>query len=233
MQLLMASAVSRSRVQRRFGHSALGALLGLLVVGKALEFSRLLGWLVLVGAVVHMLRAAFRPSNWVLQLTEDGVLLQVRSYLNHHFPDDGPTVVHLPFAEIASACKRVEKKRVPGHKGAELRSQSYLELRLTHDDTEDLRCLVAKEQARKAPEQRRLGVGSRTKFRHVPVRVPEPVDDRILDLVEEGKTIPAVRLLREEYGMDLTRTLSQSAASDAPKPTRSSPSPEPAELHRR
>src|SRR5689334_7530610 len=45
---------------------------------------------VLIASLVLMRRfitARFRPSNWLVRLTSDGLYIQFRSYLNYHLPE--------------------------------------------------------------------------------------------------------------------------------------------------
>ena len=50
-----------------------------------------------------MLKARRRRSNWLARITADGLLVQFRSFLNFHYPQDADTVVLIPYSEIRSA----------------------------------------------------------------------------------------------------------------------------------
>jgi hypothetical protein len=56
-----------------------------------------------------LLTARFHPANWLVRLTDDGMFIKFRSYLNNHFPDQEPTVVFIPHSEIRSVRQIVEK----------------------------------------------------------------------------------------------------------------------------
>mgnify|MGYP004159687449 FL=1 len=45
-------------------------------------------------------RKALKPSNWVLKLGMDRVLIKYRSCLNSHLPEEDPVVVEISLSEI-------------------------------------------------------------------------------------------------------------------------------------
>jgi hypothetical protein len=72
------------------------------------------GLLVLSLLVMHkFILARFRPSNWLARMNDEGLYLQYRSFLNHHFPENDPTVVFLPYAEIRCARLVDERSVIP------------------------------------------------------------------------------------------------------------------------
>ncbi len=201
MRLLGIGDVPSRGLESRFGHRPWGALVllamtlafvavpvvlstrggGLLngslpwwawVVIGPVALVALLIWLVVLNGCWRSVLACFRrSSNWVMVVAFGGLYVQFRSYLNHHFPADMPTVVYIPWDDIATAGKTLE--RTPsvdsdGNAGTQVRP--YLELRLKHTDTEALRQAVAEETARKPNKTGRSFI----RFHHVPVQVPEP-----------------------------------------------------------
>src|SRR4051812_4025610 len=48
----------------------------------------------------RFLAARFRPSNWLVRQSENGLYLHFRSYLNYHFSPDDRTVAFIPYREI-------------------------------------------------------------------------------------------------------------------------------------
>jgi hypothetical protein len=91
--------------------------------------------------------ALFRATNWVLQIGNGGVWINLRSYRDK--VSDAVSVLHLGFAEIASVGRHTEsyftpRERVsgPGGYGAVGGSiawkDEYLEIRLNHDRTGEL-----------------------------------------------------------------------------------------------
>src|ERR1700743_1794344 len=47
--------------------------------------------------------ARFHPSNWLVRLSDEGLYIHYRSYLNDRMPSEDPTVVFLSYADIRSA----------------------------------------------------------------------------------------------------------------------------------
>jgi hypothetical protein len=99
------------------------------------------------------LRARLRPSNWLARLHDAGLLVQLRSYRNFHFPDRGPTTVFVPYADIVSARGVRVRETVPGSDRYERieRRRRTVELELTTDvmgRSEVIRALEAERQAR-------------------------------------------------------------------------------------
>lgn len=128
-------------------------------------------WLVVVMAMSTACVASFRTSNWLMKVTRAGVYVKFRSYLNYHFPEDGPTVVYLCFGELNSARKTYEAVNKPDSEGVMRRTVTrYLDLLLKFSDTEGLNKVIAAETARIPPK----GRFSSSRFHHVPVRVAEP-----------------------------------------------------------
>jgi len=141
------------------------------VVGSPIVLIVLLLWLVMLSAAWRSISACFRRSNWVMKVAFGGLYLKFRSYLNHHFADDGPTVVYLPWDDISTAQKIIERtSSVDSDGNAAITIRRYLDIRLKHNNTEALRQAVAKETARKPKKK----VRSSFRFHHVPVQVPEP-----------------------------------------------------------
>jgi hypothetical protein len=118
--------------------------------------------------------AGFRASNWILQITGDGVLLNLRSYLNAHLEGTVPTVVSLGFAEIASAVRVRERRERPSDHERSVEIRSWLELRLRGVDTRAIEEAVRAERARPAPTRVFLGIRSRSRSPDVTVFVPSP-----------------------------------------------------------
>ena len=55
----------------------------------------------------------FRSSNWLLRMTDHGLYVKFRSYLNHHFAAEDLTVVFLPYSEMRSARMVKERQELP------------------------------------------------------------------------------------------------------------------------
>jgi hypothetical protein len=127
----------------------------------------------------QLVLARLRPSNWLVRMGDDGLHLQLRSYLNHRFPPNALTVVYLPYREIRSAREVRERLEIPETESepphtrrVTTQRRRLVELELTVD-TEPLARALDEEAARLGPEARRRGiVGSR--YKHFPVRLASP-----------------------------------------------------------
>jgi hypothetical protein len=109
--------------------------------------------------------ARFRPSNWLVRMSNSGLYVQLRSYLNFHFPVDAPTVVFLRDDEIQRGRIVNERRGIPDPERparnqyvVQTRTLVVLELA---EDAARVADAIAREK------QRRIG----TTFRHYPVRV--------------------------------------------------------------
>ncbi|MBK7874326.1 MAG: hypothetical protein IPJ77_00975 [Planctomycetes bacterium] len=131
----------------------------------------LIGVLVLHGTA-EFARNAWRKSAWSARTAWDGVYLNLRSWQNAHFPDDGPTIVFLPWSELARASKLVEHvdrgtaRRAPP-------ARRWVVLELAGVETRELEALLRAEATRPGPERTFLGLRSRGRYHHTPVVVPE------------------------------------------------------------
>lgn len=202
MQLLPTGTPIRGEKRRLFRHGVLAELFAcLLFIGLPLALcwflrAEILGisgfglliaipmglfggliWMLIVTACLHSLRASLRSTNWLMAVTREGLYLNLRSYRNGHFDGDDPTVALLAFSEIKTAGRFVETRTdYASDKDRRSRrtvSSYFLELTLDAPECAELAAAVAAERLREAPEQRGfLGIRSRTKFRHDPVRVP-------------------------------------------------------------
>lgn len=151
------------------------APLALRVLGGVVMLLVMLFWTMVLGGLAGGVAACFRPSNWVMKATPEGIYLKFRSYLNAHYPEDGPTVVYLPYGDLASARRVREEWQTLGKNDRIVRRTSkWLELRLRHRETEDLRLAIAAEMQRRGPRKSFLGISGSSRAPHVPVIVPEP-----------------------------------------------------------
>ena len=140
----------------------------------ALPFALVCGlaWLGACSLALDVARAARLPSNWVLRVAGDGVYVNVRSYLNAHFDEDGPTVAWIPIADVSRV--RDVTERVDTDSDVERPTRRWIDLELDGVDTAELAARCDHERSRKGPPRRFLFVTSRMRFDHVPVQVPRP-----------------------------------------------------------
>jgi hypothetical protein len=132
----------------------------------------------LIGLILMQtfVRARFRPTNWLVRATDDGLFVQFRSYLNYRFPAEHVTVAFIPYRDLRAVRVIRERRQIPDRDlpsprvGAVTEQRrTVVELELKRDD-ESLTHAVDEELARC------FGRGSRddnlrTRYRHAPVRM--------------------------------------------------------------
>ena len=189
MQLLRLADVPLNQRDKVFYHSRLRAVAGGLIILAGGFGLLLFGWLQAVwpaylGAgmiffcllIFHQLiLARFRPSNWVLRLEDNGLLIKFRSYLNDRFPEYDLTVLFLPFSEIRSAKFVREEQELQDHRepaGTTTKLRKYVELEVSSD------CRQLSEELAKERERVFKGKStSSTRYEDFPVCVVAP--DRV------------------------------------------------------
>ena len=94
-------------------------------------------------------RATLRPTNWVMRVRADEVLLKYRHYMNWRMNDDDPQVIVLSASEIASVRSNARWKETqrPNHH-TEMSKSVYLEIILKDSDTTALQKSLDEEAAR-------------------------------------------------------------------------------------
>lgn len=135
-----------------------------------------------------MVLARFRPTNWLVRVTDRGLYIKFRSYLNHHLPDSDRTVVYIPFREMRVTRVVRESQNLPNtdRTGSLMRRHTIVQIEL-RDDFPELESALAAERSAEAPKVRRWYGSSASKYKHYPVRMAAP---RTLAL--EWKVIPRV-----------------------------------------
>jgi hypothetical protein len=115
----------------------------------------------------RMVTARMRPSNWLVRMSDAGLYVQFRSYLNFRFPADDLTVAFIPFGEIRSARSVHRTSQTPDEsvRGWQTKVNWLVSLELTGN-------LIALSQAL-ADEREKRPPGAAT-YRHYPVRVISP-----------------------------------------------------------
>jgi hypothetical protein len=186
MQLMRLTDVPLTGRERIFYHSRFGAVAGGLLVLAVVFGLIVLGWvksawpaylsaigIFLCFLIFHQLiLARFRPSNWLLRLNNDRMLIQFRSYLNDRFPQSDLTVVFLPLSEIRSAKLVREKQQLKdyrGDAGTTTKRREYIELEVSSD------CRQLTEEL--ANERERVIKGkaiASARYEDFPVRVAAP-----------------------------------------------------------
>lgn len=120
-------------------------------------------------------RAALRSTNWLVKTASDGVYIKFRSYLNHRFPDDGPTILHLAPNDIASVGGATERVTLPNRDGGDLTATlKYLDIRCAHSVPGQIAHAIQYERRRRPPNKR-----ISTKYHDYPVSIVFPDTVRI------------------------------------------------------
>ena len=187
MRMAEAPAAGRNRVFRYSGSRALigTAVLVALAVGALLLAWTTANWLAYYVAAVatifplifrRLVTARFRSSNWLVRLTDHGLFIKFRSYLNFHFPDQDLSVVFISYSEIRSARFILQKQEVPdrddgGRPTTTAKTQKWVELELA-SESKTLADALTGERAR-AFDGKNLGRIS-SRYHHLPVRLAAP-----------------------------------------------------------
>ena len=130
------------------------------------------------------IRARFLPSNWLVRMTDRGVFIQLRSYLNWHFPNDDLTVAFVPFSEIESVGLIRERRTVlQTDDDVVVRRRKLVEFKLRADTRAVARVLADELLDRLSRSEQ---------------------EDRLLELASTGEDIEATALARRLYGYSLT-----------------------------
>ena len=134
------------------------------------------GILLFLAFTLRIMTARFRPSNWLVRMSETGLYVQCRSYLNYQLPADEISVVFISYGEIASA--RLVRERLktpdPARQGAtQTQTLRYVELELS-GETEPLTQALRAEQAEKAPLEKHWYGKSSTLYCDYPVTMGTP-----------------------------------------------------------
>ncbi len=181
-----------------FGHSraralglvvaSIGAAAGLLWLGRrqGSGLAYYVAAVILLGLVgmQRFILARFRPSNWLVRMTGDGLFVQVRSHLNHQFPQEDRTVIFIPYGEIRSARLVRERRTIASREvGRRVETESeqrrsLVELDLTGDPA-PLAQALAEEAGRLGPRGAGRHGAVSTRYKHHPVRIVSP---RVLHL---------------------------------------------------
>lgn len=162
-------------------------------VGAWLQRSWIAGYVAIVLLLIllvtrRMVTARLRPSNWLVRMSDAGLYIQFRSYLNFRFPTDDTTVAFIPFGEIRSArsVRRTSQTPDESTRGWQTKVSWLVSLELTGN-------LIALSQAL-ADEREKQLPGAAT-YRHYPVRVISPTRVHV-----EWDVVPGAAAFLEALG---------------------------------
>jgi hypothetical protein len=188
MQVMRLADVLLDQRDRVFHYSRFRAVAGAITLGAIALGALAFGWLksvwlaYYVAAVVaicllvfqRLVTARFLSSNWLIRMTDHGMFVKFRSYLNHHFSNQDPAVVFLSYAEVRAARLIKERQvvfdwddRSPPATTIKRRRLIGLELA---GDTTPLKEALANERQR-VFDKPSNGGGGKTRYHHLPVRL--------------------------------------------------------------
>jgi hypothetical protein len=190
MQLMRLADVMATDRDRIFAYSRSRALFGSIILLIAAVTAAVFSWVnhswlgYYLAAVIllslfifrKMVSARFRSSNWLVRLTDHGLFVKFRSYLNDHFPEQDFTVVFIAHEEIRSARFILQKQEIPdrddgGRPTAITKTQKLVEVELA-SETKELADALTRERAHTL-DGKNLGKIS-ARFHHLPVRLAAP-----------------------------------------------------------
>jgi hypothetical protein len=114
-------------------------------------------------------KKALAPTNWILAIGPDRVLVKFRSYRNSHFPSRDPQVVSLDPSEILLARMTRQRLKGPGsHSRRKTSYHTFLDLQI---DTVDLTPLRQRLNYERNLIAHKMGQHASAKARYYPVSV--------------------------------------------------------------
>ena len=84
---------------------------------------------------------SIKPGNWILRISADGIYINLRSYLNSHFPKDDKTVAFIRYSAIDSVHRVTKYKRNP-------QVWEYLSVKLKNTEMDVLNDALQNEYSR-------------------------------------------------------------------------------------
>ncbi len=144
------------------------------------------------------------PTNWLLAVGPDQMMVKFRSYLNPHLPADDPQVISLSFSEIEAAQITKQKIIYEGarREGPTTEYHTYLDLFIQGRDLQPLRERLKYERNAKVTKNRII-CGISTKAVHCPVSVPEDKTIRIQWRCPSSHVVPGIRKVADALARHL------------------------------
>src|SRR5581483_10194349 len=139
-----------------------------------------------------VITARFHSANWLVRMTDDGLYVKFRSYLNDHFDAQDFVVLFLPFSELRAARMVKQRQEVPDrNRGsrATTTTKRILELELA-GKTVELAVALGAERERVFDKVPRTNGRMSTRYQHFPVRLAAPALLRI-----EWDVVPKIQTL--------------------------------------
>jgi len=172
-----------SRVRAGAGATILAAVaLALIGFGRIQNswIAYYIAGLILVALLMfhNLVTARFRPTNWLVRMTDDGLFIKFRSYLNYRFSDQDHTIVFVPYCEIGSAKLVKERQAIPdpdegNRRATTTRTRRFIELELA-GNSEQLANALAGESKRVLAKPTEGGSSVSSQYQHLAVQLAAP-----------------------------------------------------------
>lgn len=208
MQLMRLADVPLDRHEQVFRYSRSRAVIGAMILIALALTAFVFGWrqgawlayyVAAVGVIFllifqKLITARFRASNWLLRMTDQGLLIKFRSYLNSHFSDQDLTVVFIPYSEIRSARLVKERQELPDREEPNrpeitTRTRLIVELELAGTSTQIAKALATERD--RLFSKSVIGAGRiSTRYQHLPVHLASSTILRI-----EWGVVPSPQIL--------------------------------------
>lgn len=149
-----------------------------IVVPMLVVDSLLLKWLAMIAL------NAFRPENWLLRISPDGLWINIRSHHNRKFAP-AQTVLFVPYLEIAGVNSRTVKRLEKNNGRNTSWTDQFLEVRLHDAAPPEVATEISEERRRRTTGSHFGGfITSSGRNNHVPVTLPS---DDLLRLTWRGR----------------------------------------------
>lgn len=132
--------------------------------------------------VLRTWRKRGRCDNWALAIDPSGVWLNLRDS-EYHDAERGETIVHLPYREIRSVRRTIERYTLPHRKNDSTKHrEDYLEIQLARPEAPQIAERIAAEQQREAPPHKSFGGMVTTRIPRTVATIRTTGDDKVLIL---------------------------------------------------
>ena len=129
--------------------------------------------LIFLKITASILRARKKATNWLVQQSDNGLLIKIRSYLNYHLDPDVISIVEIAYSEMTWMRKVNETKIVNTSDGEAKHQSEYLEIKLQTTNSKQLAEHIKAVRKRRAPAVKKWYGSSSTKYQDYPVTMHE------------------------------------------------------------
>ncbi len=160
------------------------------LIGGFVVFVMFLVCLLVFWVTCSSFLATLKKTNWIMKISDDGLYIKYRSYLNSHFFDKAPEVVFIPAPEIKSVYEVYSVSILPGCEGGNQEYKNiYLDILLNHIETSGLKETLDREINTMFEQKGFI----KSKSKHYPVSVPESGVIRIDWKSPKSHIVPGIK----------------------------------------